>query len=167
MSESKCFQVLLELSFALLPILLSFLFALVPFFDNNYGPAGPWCWVRSVDDECRSVGLRDQMIYFGLYEAVGIIGLSTSLVFSVLYCRLATTLKEAKGLLKRTLILMCFQLGYILIVTLQLVVRLYTGLTSRRQHIGLWFMHAFVIPNGQLIFPLGCLACFYPVRKMV
>ena len=166
-SESMCYRILLELSFALLPVLLSFVFALVPYFDNNYGLAGPWCWVRSVDDECKSVGLRDQMIYFGLYEAVGIIGLTTSLVFSIVYCKLAASFREAKGLLKRTLILMSFQLGYVLIVTLQLAVRLYTGLTGQRQHIGLWFMHAFIIPNGQLIFPLGCLACFYPVTKML
>ena len=166
-SESRCYQVLLELSFTLLPVLLSFAFALVPYFDDNYGLAGPWCWVRSVDDECRSVGVRDQMIYFGLYEAVGVVGLTTSLVFSIVYCKLATSLKEAKGLLKRTLVLMGFQLGYILIVTFQLAVRLYTGLTGQRQHIGLWFIHAFIIPNGQLIFPLGCLACFYPVKKML
>jgi hypothetical protein len=76
-------------------------------------------------------------------------------------------LKEAKGLLKRTLILICFQLGYILIITFQLAVRLYTGLIGQRQHIGLWYIHAFIIPNGQLIFPLGCLACFYPVKKML
>ena len=166
-SIGKCYQVLLELSFTLLPVLLSLAFALVPYFDNNYGLAGPWCWVRSVDDQCRSVGIRDQMIYFGLYEAVGVIGLTTSLIFSIVYCKLATSFKEAKGLLKRTLILMGFQLGYILIVTFQLAVRLYTGLTGQRQHIGLWFIHAFIIPNGQPIFPLGCLACFYPVRKML
>lgn len=159
--------VVLELSFALLPILLSFVFALGPFFDKNYGLAGPWCWVRSVDDKCRSVGMRDQMIYFGLYEAVGVIGLVTSIVFSVIYCKLASSLKEAKSLLKKTLILMAFQLGYVLIVQLQLAVRLYTGLTGYRQNIGLWFMHAFIIPNGQLIFPLGYLVCFYPVGKMV
>ena len=110
---------------------------MVPYFDNNYGLAGPWCWVRSVDGECRSVGMRDQMIYFGLYEAVGVIGLTTSFVFSIVYCKLATSFREAKGLLKRTLILMCFQLGYNLIVTLQLVVRLYTAITGHRQHIGL------------------------------
>ena len=166
-SESRCYQVLLELSFTLLPVLLSFAFALVPYFDNNYGLAGPWCWVRSVDNECRSVGIRDQMIYFGLYEAVGVIDLTTSLIFSIVYCKLATSFKEAKGLLKRTLILMGFQLGYVLIVTFQLAVRLYTGLTGQRQHIGLWFIHAFIIPNGQLIFPLGCLICFYPVKKML
>ena len=103
-----------------------------------------------------------QMIYFGLYEADGDTGLATSLVFAVVYCKLASAVKEAKSLLRRTLILMCFQLGYILIVTLQLAVRLYTGLTGHRQHIALWFMHAFVTPNGQLIFPLSCLACFYP-----
>ena len=124
----------MEIPFILLQILLSLAFALVPYFDNNYGLAGPWCWVRSVDDECRSV---DQMIYFGLYEAVRVIGLITSLVFAILYCKLATAVKEAKSLLRRTLILMCFQLGYILIVTLQLAVRLYTGLTGQRQHIGL------------------------------
>ena len=88
--QSKCYQVVLEGSFILLPILLSFAFALFPYFDNNYGLAGPWCWIRSVDDECKSIGMRDQMIYFGLYEAVGVIGLTPSLVFSIVYCKLAT-----------------------------------------------------------------------------
>ena len=166
-SESKCCHVLPELSSALLPVLLSFAFAWVPYFDDNYGLAGPWCWIKLVDDNCKSVGLRDQIIFFGMHEAFGVIGLITSLVLFIIYCKLATSFKEAKSLLKRTLILMGFQLGYILILTYDLAVRLYVGLTGDRQHIVLWFLYAFVTPNGHLIFPLGCLACFYPIRKIL
>ncbi len=62
---------------------------------------------------------------------------------------------------------MCFQLGYITIVTLQLAVRLYTAISGSQQHIALWYMHAFIIPNGQLIFPIGYLICFNSVKKML
>ena len=163
--QSKCCRAMLELLFILQPILLSFPVAWVPYNNNSYGLAGPWCWVRSIDENCRNVGMRDQMIYFGLYWAVGVIGIIMNVIFSVQYHKMADTFVKARKFLRLTLILMCFQLGYILIVTLQLIVRLYTTLTGSQQHIVLWYMHAFVIPNGQLIFPFGCLACFYPVRK--
>ena len=165
--QSRCNRAMLELLFILLPILLSFPIAYVPYRNNNYGLAGPWCWVRSIDENCRSVGMRDQMIYFGLYWAVGAIGLTINIIFSVIYHKLTGTFKEARKLLKLTLILMCFQLGYIIIVTLQLAVRLYTAISGSQQHIVLWFMHAFIIPNGQLIFPVGYLICFYSVKKML
>ena len=165
--QSKTIQILLEILFVLLPIILSFLIAMVPYLNKNYGLAGPWCWVRSIDENCKSVGLRDQIIYFVLYWAVGAFGIVINIVFSVLYYMMTPTFNEAKKLLKHTLILMCFHLVYIIIVTLQLAVRLYTTLTGSQQHVALWYMHAIVIPNGQLIFPLGYLACFYSVRKML
>ena len=165
--QSKCCQVMLELLFIMLPVLLSFPIAYVPYRNNNYGLAGPWCWVRSIDESCKSIGMRDQMIYFGLYWAVGASGIVINIIFSVVYHKLTGTFKEARKLLKLTLILMCFQLGYIIIVTLQLAVRLYTAISGSQQHIVLWYMHAFIIPNGQLIFPVGYLICFNPVKKML
>ena len=164
---SKCCQAMLELLFIMLPVLLSFPIAYVPYRNNNYGLAGPWCWVRSIDDNCKSVGVRDQMIYFGLYWAVGAIGIIINIIFSVVYHKLTGTFKEARKLLKLTLILMGFQLGYITIVTLQLAVRLYTAISGSQQHIALWFIHAFIIPNGQLIFPIGYFICFNSVKKML
>ena len=166
-TQSKCYQAMLEMLFIMLPILLSFPIAYVPYMNNNYGLAGPWCWVRSIDEKCKSVGMRDQMIYFGLYWAVGAIGIIINIIFSVVYLKLTGTYKEARKLLKLTLILMGFQLGYITIVTLQLAVRLYTAISGSQQHIALWFMHAFIIPNGQLIFPIGYFICFNPVKNML
>ena len=163
---SKCSIVTLELAYALLPVLVSLGFALEPHFTGNYGLAGPWCWIRSVDENCDDVGMRDQMIYFGLYELVGVIGVISTIVFALLYYRLATMFREARRLLRQTLLLMSFLLAYIAIVTLQLCVRLYTGLTGHREHYPLWFMHALVIPLGQLMFPLGCLVCFYSFKKL-
>ena len=166
-TQSKCCQILLELLFILLPVFLSFPIAIVPYRNNNYGLAGPWCWIRSIDENCQSIGLRDQMIYFGLYWAVGAIGIAINIIFSVVYHKMTATFKEARKLLRITLVLMVFQLCYILIVTLQLAVRLYTALSGSQQHIFLWYIHALVIPTGQLIFPLGYLACFYSAKKML
>ena len=84
-AQSKYRQAMLELLFIMLPVLLSFPIAYVPYRNNNYGLAGPWCWVRSIDENCKSVGMRDQMIYFGLYWAVGAIGIIINIIFSVVY----------------------------------------------------------------------------------
>lgn len=165
--ESKCCQILLHTLFILLPIFLSLPIAVVPYMNNNYGVAGPWCWIRSVDENCTGVGLTDQMIYFCLYWAVGAIGVTINCVFSVMYCKLAENFKKARKLLKLTLLLLAFQLVYILIVTLQLAVRLYTALTGRQQYIQLWYVHAFVIPTGQLLFPLSYFISFNPVKEIL
>lgn len=162
----KWLVVTLELLYSLLPVIISFGFALEPYFTGNYGLAGPWCWIRSVDENCDDVGMRDQMIYFGLYELVGVLGIISTIIFAVMYYRLATTFREARRLLKQTLLLMSFLLAYIAIVTLQLCVRLYTGLTGQREHYAMWFAHALVIPLGQLMFPLGCLLCFYSFKNL-
>ena len=47
-----------------------------------------------------------------------------------------------------------------------LSLRLYTLISRRDQLYGLWSAHAFTIPIGVLVFPLGYLLCFYPVIKV-
>ena len=167
--QSKLCKGLTEALLVLVPILLAFAYTWEPYiFGNRYGLAGPFCWIRSVDDQCQHVGTRDQMIYYGLYEILGITGILAHIIFAVVYCRLAASLKEARHLLRQTLIVMVFQFVYTLTITFQLGVRLYTGLNKHQTpHYAVWQTFSFVSPFRQLLFPVGCLVCFYPIKAMV
>lgn len=97
--QSKSYQLLPELLFIILPVVISSALCRC-YFDNNYGP---WCWDRSVEGQCRRVVVRDQMSYRP-YAA------HWTPVFSIVHHKLANTVKDAKGLFKQTL---RFQLGYV------------------------------------------------------
>ena len=165
--QSKLCRRLTETLLALLPVILSFVYAWKPYIGGNeYGLAGPFCWIRSVDDNCEHVGTRDQMIYYGMYEILGISGIIVQVIFAVVYCKLASSMKEARYLLRQTLIVMVFQLLYTLTITFQLCVRLYSSLSQQQTHYALWLTFSIVSPFRQLLFPFGCLVCFYPVKAM-
>ena len=170
--QSKFCRRLTEVLLALLPVLCAFIYSWEPYIGGNrYGLAGPFCWIRSMDETCRHVGTRDQMIYYGLYEMLGVSGFVTYVILSIVYCRLAPSLKEARYLLRQTLIVLIFQFAYTLAVTFQLGVRLYTGLSGHHidseNSYSLWLTFSFVSPIRELLFPIGCFICFYPVKAVV
>ena len=159
--KSKWYAVTLEIVYILLPVLISTGFAVFPYIKKSYGIAGPWCWVHSLNEHCEPSGFATQMAFYGLYVSVGIVGMVASLVFVVVYFKLS---KESRHHLKKTLYVMIFQFIHILLIMYNLSVRLYTFI-SQRQLRGLWSAHAFIIPIGILVFPLGYLICFYSVNK--
>ena len=162
----KYCQYVIEGLLGFLPIILAFVLAWLPYVDGNYGIAGPWCWIRFVDDKCEAIGLKNQMIFYGIYDIVGIIDIITSLIFVVVYCRLSTEFREARRLLRKTLILMLFQFVHTLIVLFQTSMRIYTG-TKHHNIYALWITYAVVSPSRQLLYPVGFLVCFYPVKSML
>ena len=165
---SKLCQRLTEALLTLLPVVLAFIFSWEPYIGGNrYGLAGPFCWIRSEDENCHHVGTRDQMIYYGLYEILGFTGIIAQIVFAVIYCRLASSLKEARYLLRQTLIVMVFQFAYTITITFQLGVRLYTGLSKLQSPYAMWLTFTAVSPIRQLLFPIGCIICFYPLKNML
>ena len=165
---TKIYQRLTEVLLTLTPVLLAFIFSWEPYMSGNrYGLAGPFCWIRTEDENCHHVGTRDQMIYYGLYEILGFTGIIAHVVFAIVYCKLASSLREARYLLRQTLIVMVFQFAYTLSITYQLGVRLYTGLSKIQSHYSLWLAFSVVSPIRQLLFPIGCFFCFYPVKDML
>ena len=161
--KSKCYAVTLEIVYIALPVLISTGFAIFPYVKKSYGIAGPWCWIHSLNEHCEASGFATQMAFYGLYVSVGIVGMAASLVFVIVYFKLS---KESRHHLKKALYVMIFQLIHILLIMYNLSVRIYT-FVSRRQLYGLWSAHAFIIPIGILVFPLGYLMCFYSVNKVV
>ena len=162
--RSKYYSVTLEIVYIALPVSISTSFAVFPYVKKSYGVAGPWCWVRSLNDQCEPSGFVTQMAFYSLYVSVGVVGMAASLVFTILYFKMS---KEARHLLKKTLYVMIFQFIHILVIMCNLSLRLYTLISQRDQLYGLWSAHAFTIPIGVLVFPLGYLLCFYPVIKVI
>ena len=161
--RSKRFTVTLEIVYIALPVLISTTFAVFPYVKKSYGIAGPWCWVRSLNEHCEPSGFVTQMTFYSLYMSVGVVGMVASIVFAVIYCKLS---RESRHLLKKTLYVLIFQFIHIIIIMYNLSVRLYTLISRRHQHYGLWLADAFTIPIGVLVFPVGYLLCFYPVNKV-
>ena len=60
--QSGCGRVILESLYVVLSVFVTICYALVPFFTKNYGLAGPWCWIRAIDENCTvsTSGLHDK-----------------------------------------------------------------------------------------------------------
>ena len=159
--KSKYYAIILEITYISLPIIISTGFAVIPYVKKSYGVTGPWCWVQSLNEHCEPSGFAAQMAFYGLYVSVGVVGMVASLIFVVIYFKLST---ESRHHLRKTLYVMIFQFVHILLIMYGLGVRVYTFI-SRRHLYGLWSAHAFIIPIGTLVFPLGYWICFYPVIK--
>lgn len=159
--QRKICTITIEVVYIILPITISTVVAVPPVFMKSYGIAGPWCWVQSLDKNCKPSGLVIQMIFFGMYMTAGIVGITASVVFFIIYCKIAITIQGARKLLKQTLVVMIFQTVHILIIMYNLAARLYTLLSHRHQLYGLWLVHAITLPVGVFVFPLGYLLSFY------
>ena len=164
---SKCCTVTVELIYIALPLIISTTFAVLPYIRKSYGVAGPWCWVQSLNESCDPVGFVTQVAFFGVYMAVCVVGIAASLVFSVIYFKIATSCRNARILLNQTFYVMIFQIIHILIIICNLSLRVYTLLSRRQQLYGLWCVHAFTTPFRLLVFPLGYFMCFYPIKSIV
>lgn len=139
----------------------------IPFIHDNYGLSGASCWMRALDENCKIVGLADQLIFaYGAYEGVGVAAIFVTIVISVVYCRIARDYPDARQLIKRTLLLLIFLLLYVFVISLPLVVRLDAGITGSRQHFILWITWAVAIPISHTIFTFGFLFSFYSGRML-
>ena len=163
MGCTRCRGVIVEVIYVTIPVLVSTTFALPPFLQQKYGIAGPWCFVRSLNDACEPSGYSTQMTFYGMYMTLGFAGIVTSLIFLIVYFNLASSFREARDLLKQTLYLLGFKFIHIIIILCSVACRIYTLQSRRHQLYGLWLIHALSCPIGVLVFPLGYFLCFHQV----
>ena len=164
---SRHCTVTVEIVYIILPLAISTALAVHPYITGSYGIAGPWCWVQSLNEDCEPAGLVTQVTFFSMYMAVGVAGISASLVFVVMYYKIALSFQNARHLLKQTLYILIFQIVHILIIMYNLSIRIYTLLTRRHQRYGLWVADAITIPFGVLVFPFGYWLCLFSARSTV
>ena len=163
---TRCCCVIVEMIYVAIPVLISTVFALPPLFQRKYGIAGPWCFVRSLNDDCKPTGFTAQMAFYAMYMTLGVAGIVASLIFSAVYFKLSSSFREVRHLLKRTLYLLAFDFIHILTILGSFACRIYTLKTCRHQLYGLWLTHALSYPIGVLVFPVGYFLCFHPVGKI-
>ena len=73
-----------EIVYVFLPVLVSTAFALPPFIvhEDSFGIAGPWCFARSLDKNCKRLGFAIQMTFYGMYLSLGVAGIVASVLCS-------------------------------------------------------------------------------------
>ena len=171
MSYTRCLRwfvvIVREIVFFSLPVVVSTAYALPPYEKRSYGIAGPWCFVRSLNNDCEPIGKNIQLAFYSMYWALGVSGIAASLIFLVVYFKLSNSYKEARHLLKRTLLVLAFSVVHILMITCSIACRIYTLWSQRHELLGLWVTHALVVPLGALVFPLGYLLCFHQIAQIV
>ncbi len=167
--QSKCRRVLLETLYVVLSLILTFVYTLVPYFTDNYGLAGAWCWIRALDENCKMMisGLLDQLFNgYIFYASGGIIGIILMIGVAVVYYRLPITLQEARSLLKKTfLVMLCFLL-HLIAVVMALSIRMFTAKASHYKHFAIWYSVGITFPISLLLFPVAFIFSFYPVSKL-
>ena len=124
--KSKRQRAMLEGSFVVLSSVITFVYDSIPHFTHNYGLAGGWCWIKTLNENCTtsSSGLLEELFTGFIFDVSGgIIGAILMIAMAVVYCRLPDTLQEARKLLKRTsAVIACFLLYVLLYYMLYLFV---------------------------------------------
>ena len=179
--QSKCQRKMVEGLHAILPVLLSFVLAWTPYNTGGedgshfHSVAGSFCGRTSrLDQNCTAsdqLDVPNLVIYYGLHEVIGVLAFVKCIVFSAVYFRLSGAYKEAKRLLRQTLVLIFFQVVYVLAVSYQFFIRLNyyspdSDLSSSVVYI-LLITCALISPLRHLIYPIACLLCFYPLPSTI
>ena len=169
LSHSKRLRVSLECLYVSTMTFFPLVYLWVPFVHGNYGLSGAWCWMRGIDENCKSVGFEDQMLFFYSIDAiVSTVSVLSTLLLLVVFCRLARAYREIRQqhmkTVRLTLLLMAFLFASVVLDSMGLIVRLYTGLTGTHQVYTLWLMYAVGPPIAELIFPIGFMVYLYSLK---
>ena len=85
--STKCFSVFMELAYVLIPVFISTALAVQAYVSNSksYGIAGPWCFVRSLSDDCKPRGFVTQIIYFLINITEGVVSIAVIIFLLCIY----------------------------------------------------------------------------------
>ena len=131
----KGLRIAFESLFLISIVTIPFTFTWIPFLHGNYGLAGPFCWIRGMNENCTVVGLQDQVSFYSIAETTGLISLIAAVVLAFAFCGIACKYKTVRGqqgkLVCQTLLLMCFLTTHVLTLTAGLLARYITDTTGR------------------------------------
>ena len=167
--QSKCCRITLECLYIILSVSLSSAYASEPLIRDNYGLAGAWCWIRSLDDNCKltNSGFLNQLSSYLPILIVGIVGIVLTVIIVVAYYQLPSTLREAWLLLRKIFIILACLLLFTTLVVNILGIRIHSAKTNQYQHFSVWVFYAMSQSISFLVFPFGFLLCFYSGGKLV
>ncbi len=142
----------------------------VVFVRGNYGLAGGWCWIKTINSDCSVAGFLDQLMLFYFPLAVLIVLILVAMVaMVVMFCVSAYMYRETRHQhhrrVKETILLLVFLLAFAVLSGFEVTARLYTGFSHKHQHYVLWMVYAIGCPLGKLVLPVGFLVYLYSLKK--
>ena len=169
-TRKRLLFVFLEVFCILLSIFFPLTYLFIPFVHRTYSLAGGWCWIRTINEQCKSDGLKDQIILgYGIFEGVGLLSILLCTVFAIVYCRQAYIHKIVRHqhliTLRQTLFLLGFLFASVVALSLGFAVRIYTGIVQVEENYALWMTLAIAPPIYQAIYPVGFLVYLYTLQK--
>lgn len=169
-TKRKWFVVFFEGFCILFSVCFPLVYLHIPFEHGTYNLAGGWCWIKTINEQCENVGLKDQIVLgYGIFEGVGILSIILTSVFAVIYCRQAYVHKVVRHqhliTLRQTLFLLGFLAASVIALSLGFAVRIYTGIVQVQENYGLWLTLAIAPPIYQAIYPVGFLVYLYTLQK--
>lgn len=169
-SHSQRCRIVLEICSVLCVVLIPCAYLWKPLLDGNFGIAGAWCWMRTLDEDCVSVGFLDQVFFaYVLRGVTHVFNLISILLLAAIFYQLARNYRGVRrqhlNTVIKTLLLMVFLLVSFVFDAFEIKVRLWTGLAHRRELYSLWVVYAMGPPISKLAFPVGFLLYLYSIKK--
>ena len=171
--RSKCCRVSLEIVYLTLSPSLTLAYALGPYFTNNYGLSGAWCWIRTFDSNCEVPlsSLLSQLFHGYVFFAFNcIIGIVLTILTAVAYFQFTVILRienhnVALVFKKVSFVITCFFL-YAMIHTIEFADHMAMFKENYHQHLAILYIVAVTYPIGILLLPVAYIVGFYSARKL-
>ena len=163
-THSNCRRNCLEFLYVFLLVVVTFVYGAEPYIRGSYGLAGAWCWIVSLDDNCKRTesGLLEQLASYVFILAVGITGVVLMIFTAITYCRLPSNFREIRRLLRKTFVILACLLSFVAFHVITINVRIFSTKHEQYQHFTLWIVHAMAQSISFLLFPFGFILSFYP-----
>ena len=157
--SNKSLTTRLEITFVFVIFVLPFLFNWIPFIQSAYGKAGPWCWIRSVDeDTCTDFAFGTAMQLALWYVPLYVIMIVLIVLYVIVLVKVHRT-KQAwtgkfdpqekdaqKRMRQEVLQLLAYPLIFFLLNILPFINRIYGVINPDNPEPVLWFLSAATFP---------------------
>ena len=146
----------LETVLFLLVFCLPLLFDWIPFTTDSYGPFGPWCWIRRLENNCsvhRAGSIERESLAYAPFGSIVVLTLG---LFIASLFLLGYAIKKAEKLTKVRIIDSVFFLALMLMLYI-----LQSGSYFSSIHVALWMPFAISIPLTETLTPFVLLVAIH------
>ena len=132
----------------------------IPLIKDSYGPAGPWCWIRNIEEDCteNTAGLDEQIVLWTV--PFGLVALVILVLFIALcwLCYASCKFRRIVDSLPSLATSLIFLFFTVAMYTLEVAMRSYS---FYHNDLVTWKAYAMSAPLGQLAISLALLVAIY------
>ena len=141
------------------------LFDWIPFITTSYGPFGPWCWIRSRENNCsvhKAGSLERGSLAYGPFGSIVVV---TLVLFIASLFLLGYAIKKAEKLAKVRIADSVFFLALMVMLYVLQTVSYFSSLTT---NVNLWMPIAISIPLTETLTPFVLLVAIHlPLSSVI